>query len=224
MILIAVALFAALSFAITQSTRTGGSSTSRETTDLEASKILQYAVSVDTTLQRMRMMTSKRDWQFDFSGNPNYVAVNPNTNCTDTSCRLFSENGGSIPSGPLGAKMLSTDFLTLFPGSLGPFIVFELAGVRNIGSSLPEVVLHIQGINLDICQALNRKLLNIDSVSADTMGAPGRFSGAMTDWPTPGGAVTDLGTGWTALVGQNAGCYTDGGWNFGNFYYVLLAR
>ena len=53
LILIAVALFAALSYAVTQSTRSGSGSTSRETSLLNSASLTQYPAVLRTSVARM---------------------------------------------------------------------------------------------------------------------------------------------------------------------------
>src|SRR5688500_18709552 len=53
LILIAVALFAALSYAVTQSTRSGGGDAGRETSRISGAQMTQYPASIRTALVRM---------------------------------------------------------------------------------------------------------------------------------------------------------------------------
>lgn len=55
LILLAVILFAALSYAVTSSMRGGGNNAAKESAQTEASHILNYFTQIDTAVQRMMM-------------------------------------------------------------------------------------------------------------------------------------------------------------------------
>ncbi|PZP55012.1 MAG: hypothetical protein DI586_08220, partial [Micavibrio aeruginosavorus] len=103
LILIAVALFAALSYAVTSSSR-GSGDTKMENAEIEAARIIQYSTSIDVGLQRMRAATGKQDWEFDFADNGQTMTTNGNATCTDASCRLFTVKGGTVANIDLGKK------------------------------------------------------------------------------------------------------------------------
>ena len=95
LILIAVALFAALSYAVTQSGR-GGGSIDREQASINAAIIMQYAGTVERAIQRMKLLngTQDEDFSFDtpewgFTGYQHGVAQ-PDEN------KVFSDNGGGV--------------------------------------------------------------------------------------------------------------------------------
>ena len=55
MILIAVALFAALSYAVTSSSRSGGNNASRESLQIEGAQIAQYVTGIQNSIMRMKI-------------------------------------------------------------------------------------------------------------------------------------------------------------------------
>ncbi len=223
LILIAVALFAALSFAVTSSTRSGGGDASNEDAELMASQIIQYGTAIDGALQRMRMSTGMQDWQFDFSDNSVNISANANTNCTSNNCRLFVEKGGQISSVNLGVKMLDQGFRDAYPTKKGPFVSFKSISVVNVGSSLPEVVMIIQGMNLKICQRLNLNLAGINTVPQQALGTTNNFSGALSDYPA--GATYQIGDAATEFRGKFAGCFKSSVTaTYANYFQVLYQR
>ena len=102
LILIAVALFAALSYAVTQSGR-GGGSIDREKTSLSAAQAMQYAGQVAQAVQKMQLVSGCADDEISFwndsdgNGTENgsddyYNSGSP----TDRSCHVFQSEGGAL--------------------------------------------------------------------------------------------------------------------------------
>ncbi len=90
LILIAVALFAALSYAITQSGR-GGGSISKEQAVIAASQVTQYAASVHTAVQRMIIGgITPSSICYGGSYNGNSLCSAPEQN------RVFDQSGGGV--------------------------------------------------------------------------------------------------------------------------------
>lgn len=91
-------MFAALSFVVVNSTRSGSGSTSEENARLVASQILNYSVSVYTGINRLISRGCRLDQinfeQAPFDGsNPQYQ--NPNSP-NDFSCHVFHTRGGAV--------------------------------------------------------------------------------------------------------------------------------
>ena len=94
LILIAVALFAALSYAVTQSGR-GGGSIDREAAALAASQAVQYGASLEQAITRMRVTSGCTAELINFD-NSQVAGYNNTSSPTDESCDVFSPNGGGI--------------------------------------------------------------------------------------------------------------------------------
>lgn len=103
LILIAVALFAALSYAITNSSR-GSGSIDREQAILHSTQIIQYAQSISTAVQRLKIIGGCQDSQLSFNydsdGDGSYIDVddrfNNPTSPTDLNCHVFHPSGGGV--------------------------------------------------------------------------------------------------------------------------------
>jgi hypothetical protein len=107
LILIAVALFAALSYAVTQSGR-GGGDISREREEIAAAEVAQYIGQVEQALQRLRVISgcSDEDISFDQAswGHNNYT----HTPVAAESCEIFHVNGGGVPYRTINSDLLNT--------------------------------------------------------------------------------------------------------------------
>ena len=164
LILLAVVLFAALSYAVTSSMRGGGKDMSDEAAEIAASRLLDYSAHLRMTIQRMTVSQYLNPEDIDFYkanvmkkfDESTYVI--DNSNCTTTSCEIFSPNGGGFsyqnfedianPS-PAGWQPTYTK-----PGHWYPII----SNVVNIGSSKNDIMFLIIGLDVNVCKALNRKV------------------------------------------------------------------
>lgn len=158
LILIAVALFAALSFVVTQSSRSGGDGL-RERENLAASEILNYIVAVRSGVLRMLIsgvpverLSAYTPNRLSNDGTPNTWDDNPS--CTNDSCRIFAGQNGVI------YKAFTNHALPVDPGwppgEAGPGETdIVLVNVEGIGTSAPDIALRIRNIQPRICNAIS---------------------------------------------------------------------
>lgn len=102
LILLAVVLFAALSYAVTQSMRGGGKDASTEKYEGQISDMLNYLAQIDGALTRMRLAGGLKPEQISFAadmkltdGTP-VTGSNGNTACQTAPCLIFTPTGGGI--------------------------------------------------------------------------------------------------------------------------------
>lgn len=242
LILIAVALFAALSYAITASSR-GGGNIDKEKATLLASQLLQYATQIENAVTRLRLVNgcSETDISFnhDFDDDGSYIDtddINNNpTSPSDLSCHVFHQNGGNVPH--LVYEDQEYTYISLPPAQ--SHFNFWPATLQGIGDdNKNDLVLQVEFVNKDVCLAINEGLDN-DNPSGDvpfdpfTSTQPGPntyFQGDYVDstiqpWPH---AIGDQAGG--ALIGKPAGCtcqyaaFGSGSCTNAVFYYTVLIR
>ncbi len=163
LILIAVALFAALSYAVTQSTRSGSGDASSEKAQLGISQIVQYATSIDSAVTRLTAtgQCTLNQLSFEpppFSGSGKYYNSGAPANF---SCHVFHPSGGgvsytaSVPADTLDpAASITYDY--------GQYNFSGMWNVQNIGTtclaaSCNDLVLYVHGLSLGACTAINRR-------------------------------------------------------------------
>lgn len=169
-ILIAVGLFAALCYAVTSSSRNTGSSATSEGASAKAAALLDYMAGIDGAIMRMRS-SGVADNEINFYYLGGHYAVwggYDNVNCTLPSCRVFDPSGGGVP-------VLDTKY---YKGS-GKSGQKNIAYVRfpQTGSDNAEMVFEINGVDYDVCMAINGKA-----------GLPMRFNQAGV-WFSPSGLL-----------------------------------
>ena len=163
-----MALFAALSYAVTQSGR-GGGNIDRETTALAAAQIVQYAGLVQQTIQRLQISAGCADDELSFWDDSNGDNTednmdnyfNPNAP-SDRSCHIFQPEGGNVNSMDLDQSILDTSFSSA--AFYGDFYIFAtgLGFAMFLGTIERDFVFVIPYVSNDFCTTYNENLGNHD--------------------------------------------------------------
>ncbi|MDD9901342.1 MAG: hypothetical protein OXT65_10215 [Alphaproteobacteria bacterium] len=224
LILIAVALFAALSYAITKSGR-GSGSIERETQSLDAAQAIQYIGSIQAALQRLLLSgcsdttvsfhyDSDGDSTLETNGDDDYY--NP-TSPVNYSCHVFHENGGNLTWQNPPVRLTTDNWR-----------ISGAAPARGIGTTdVSELVIWMTDLSIEVCIELNKKL----NAPLTGGGEPiEEGSGLPTDlfigtYGIPGGQID-------GMFGYSAGCLnvTNADWlggpagDYWAMFYVLHPR
>jgi hypothetical protein len=219
LILIAVALFAALSYALTQSSRSGGGSTSAETASLQAGQIMQQAGLVQSAITHMRVISNCTDSQLSFENSvvAGYDFVTP------TTCKVFDPSGGALdwikppPGVNQGENWLYTSNR-----------ICNLSGDCVVDPASSELMMVLPNVSLALCQALNRQMPDMnaslktsppkDDANINTAKFAGTYSGSALD-----DAYGANGPAWDGSMFGSGICFqndTNQYW----FAYVLIFR
>jgi hypothetical protein len=153
MILIAVALFAALAYAVTGSTRSTGADASRETNTVIASQIIQYSTTIKSSVMRMQLSNSCLDTQISFENALISGYTNPNAPATNI-CHIFLPSGGAVVFQPPPLP-ITTPYI--FSGQNG---FRQHSGLENNS----DLAIILPDIPNDICIEINRKLFGNASI------------------------------------------------------------
>lgn len=210
MILLAVVLFAALSYAVTQSSR-GAGSTSSETNALRAAQLIQYGDQVSFAVMRI-MMTGGYD-RSEVSFENNGVAVN--ANCTEDGCKVFHSNGGGVSYWELPVDWRGSHgvWVPLWRWNFSKNNQFYNVRTNCADASCNDVALLYRGIQREVCIEINNKL-GIDNPSGeppekagytdpDYVGSLDYYSGSYII------GSANLADNDAVLNGQYAGCFFD---------------
>lgn len=232
LILIAVALFAALSYAVTSSSRSGGSNL-REKAQVSSASIINFATSMKAATDRLRLSNGCTDTTISFE-NP---VVTTNFNYVNASasqkCFVFHPEGG-------GLSWPADSLVNGLPKSM---IIAGSNQVKDVGTNCPtspyspcnELVLLLIDLSKEKCMEINAKL-GIEQSGQDTpeipdINAGSGFTGTYGNTARWFGNVsTD-----SSLAGQMSGCfretttqsyaaYTSTSQTPYIFYQVLMAR
>lgn len=153
LILIAVALFAALSYAMTRSGAGGGGGISNETAELNAAAIIQYAGQVGQAVDRLLVLGACTDTQLSFENNIVTGYAYANLPGGDKSCHIFDVAGGGVDfkKPPPGANQ-GEDWLFTY----ARFV--KLNGDTGLTAASTDLIMVLPNITLALCKKLNAKL------------------------------------------------------------------
>lgn len=224
LILIAVALFAALSYVVTQSTRSGGGSTEREKNILSSAQMTQYPTALRTSVIRMILGGTSVE-NIVFNDPADFGTLSTNT-------LVFHPNGGGATFQQAPADLSASGNSSL---EWSYNANFEVDGIGMNGSGGNDLIAFLPGVGSGVCRQVNEELgLDTTDCSALTSGVPDVALTAADvtenmddDYTFPGTATDtiDGSTGCTTIFSRQAsGCFHNTNGNTFTFYSVLLER
>ncbi len=163
LILIAVALFAALSYAVTQSSRTGGGATDGEANLVNSAQLTQYPASVRTAIVRM-IINGVASNQLEFNPPVDFGSL------SQQRFGVFHPNGGA-------ATRVTAPPDVMASGTQGTWIFSSDFAINDIGTSdttnvSNDVIAFLVGISEPVCQRTNVELGISIGTDADSDGVP----------------------------------------------------
>lgn len=234
LILIAVALFAALSYAVTQSSRSGGGSITKEKAAMVGAQFAQYGAQISSALTRVRISNGCSETEISFENpimsHPDYWGGSGNsTSPPDGRCNVFGANGGGAVYWDVRRQLPNND-------PVYNYLTFTTkVAVNNVGTPASDLIMYFAMDESDparqICETFNERM----GISGDTRSGTTR----VLDWEYAAGAGLSYDAAPTgtmeigedpspsAFSGQLAGCLTGDSSHDADshiLYYVLQAR
>ncbi len=224
LILIAVALFAALSYAVTQSSRSGGGNAGSETNLINSAQVTQYPASVRTAIIRMIVSSGITTAELQFNSPSDYGT------CTTTARCVFHPSGGGATYVPASPDVVtgSSPQPWVFNGQNEVFRVGTSVGGDSETSATVEVMAILPNVDTAVCSKINEELGMGTSIPPETgidvssnlgTGTGGTWVTALASGSS-GGTIGE--TTAAVLNGQAFGCFDQGGVNY--YYHVLIEQ
>lgn len=224
LILIAVALFAALSYAVTNSGR-GGSGIDREKADILAAQIFNEAAAIQSAYQRLEIIGGYDQVLFNDSAETTSGTCYDGGNTVSAgSCHTIgvfnAENGIVAPfwSEDMRDPEFSASQTNIWNWNSRPLYINSV----DIGTSASDEYIVIRAIRDEVCEAINRKVNNDPTINTYSNGAsPDGVSKIAYDIDgTFGSLVANSSATTSAPDLPNLGCVVDSsGHNLG--YFIL---
>lgn len=224
LILIAVALFAALSYAVTSSSRSGGGNANEESSLVNSASITQYPASVRTSIIRM-MVSNGIDAQ-DLAFDPP-----PYTDCTGANlvnC-VFHPTAGGGTYAPSSAEVVTT-------GSPQDWVFNAENEIRRVGldgstedtalATTAEIIAFLPNVTNGICRKINEELGIGSTIPVETgIDVSTNMTVSNAGFGAGGGTIGDYttATGTPELLNaQPFGCFEQASVNY--YYHVLIEQ
>lgn len=228
LILIAVALFAALSYAVTQSSRSGGGDANKETNLISSAQITQYPASVRTSIIRMIVSDNTAIADLEFNSPSDFGDCTTNAQC------VFHPSGGNATYATAPPDVMAD-------GQQGEWTFngdFEIVnvGLTTSGSvEGQEVIAFLPGIKQAICSKINDELglgTTIPNTTGSIAGVDPGTEGYMRIMDDAVGLASTnditIGTGGDQVLsgtfdGQAFGCFQNNGGEY-VYFHVLVEQ
>ena len=216
LILIAVALFAALSYAVTQSTR-GGGDADNETSLISSASLTQYPASLKTTLLRMQISDGVASTRVEF--NP----PSDSSNCTDSGANCIFNSAGGGASYQTAPSNVAGGASWIFNSNNDIHDVGTNSGGTPTAATA-ELIAFLPGISATICRKINDEfgITDIPTESGIEMAAANdQTSPDGSAAPTPSFAANQvIGDNVAALDGKPFGCFQQPAGTY-HYYHAL---
>lgn len=211
LILIAVVLFAALSYAVSQTMRSSGNSgPGQETGKIDSAYLIQFPTSVRQAVVRMKLSRNlaNEDISFAHPGDTTYGTFG-----TVPTKELFHPQGGAVvyESPP---SQINDGTQWVFNGN----IEINGQGTTSGTSSSADLVAFLPGIRRDVCRYVNQ---GFDGGAPQTPPTV-TIAGETTPFTGTFGYTATLTN--PALDGKDSYCYYSGTLSKYVFYQVLISR
>ena len=218
LILIAVALFAALSYAVTRMSQGGTNNTDEEISSLNSSELGQYAATVSTAVGRLLVRTIPVE----------NIAFNPPADfptMTNLDHAMFHPQGGGATFQLSTVNMMQNGI----PANWHYNLEVEIDGIGgSVDNSADgnELIAFLPGIQERVCRSVNAEL-NIPGIPVATADLSTAYTTDMEEGYTPPTGESLLGfaatNGTDALTGKSSGCFRNSNGAY-VYYYALRER
>lgn len=190
LILIAVALFAALSYAVTQSSRSG-TSPGGEQGQIAAAELIQYGTYIESAVRNVRLIGRCTEQEISFFRTGVTALAAYEHTSESTNCQVFDPSGGKAPFVEPNTTWLD-EAKNAQAGYQNIYYTWANA-VDGVGTDADDLIMVVPHLKFYVCRAINRRLINSIDIPDNTGGI------LLTEY-----AGTTSGAGTVAVTGETA--------------------
>ena len=147
-VLVMVVLFAALTLAVSDGSRTGTTQISDKQAELAAVEILDYARNIKNAVHQLQI-NGCSDTEISFENAIVSGYSNPNSP-SDKSCDVFNGNGGGMRLHVVSDNYLDLSFKSSNPDNFGTYYFNSGLQVDNLGTNATELRASVNFIKISI--------------------------------------------------------------------------
>ncbi|MCC7305323.1 MAG: hypothetical protein IT558_03580 [Alphaproteobacteria bacterium] len=218
-ILIAVALLAALSYAVSQSGRGSIGQVTEEKAKILGTEIIEYGNAIANATAQLRLRGVKDSslcYDDAHWGGANYN----HAGCADDAAKIFHTAGGGVTWKNAPAEAMNS---AATPDNL--WHIYGDNEIKEVGTtcgadSCADLILVVDELNKTVCMKINKLL----SVTEDNVDPPTDSGMGTTRYIGVYGYAQTIGDEGSTLVGKSAACFENTGTGEYTFYKVLVAR
>ena len=232
LILIAVALFAALSYAVTSSSRSGGGDASSETNLISSAQITQYPAAVRTSIVRM-IIGGAQVTDLEFNPPSDFANLSDSGGGVK-GFGVFHPDGGGATYATIPPDIMVDNQQGTWTFN-GDFEVVNIGISSATSAAGNDVIAFLPGVKESICSRINQELgitttpiitASVAGADAATAGYTRMMDNALSIPATEiilgtGGAA---GTNTASLDGQPYGCFRNTSTGEFVYYHILIER
>ena len=225
LILIAVALFAALSYAVTSSSRSGGGDANDENALVNSASLTQYPAAVRTAIVRQLVSKGVSAEELAFN-KPPYDDLDTAT--TAVPAAVFHPQGGGSVYSPSSADVMAD-------GEPGDWYFNANFRLEQIGlDANNDIIAFLPEIKKSICEKINSELgigapLTVNAnlmtdIKADMVDDDSDIATAPDNYAATGGTLITDGATPNGLAGFPYGCFINGTGGEYVYFHVLVEQ
>lgn len=215
-ILIAIAMLAALSFAVSSGNNNANTQISDEKAELAASELMAYGDVLANAVAQLRLRGCA-DSEISFENNE--IAGYTNASApSDESCHIFSINGAGVNWQDVGANAASSaSSVWTFNAAMD----FENIGTNCTNSGCTELAAIVPDVKEAICIQINalNSVSTPETIPVDASSSITKFTGSYSYSNQVGDEV-----GSAKIAGIKGACFESTAGSYNLFYRVLTAR
>lgn len=166
LIMLAVAMFAALTYAVSDGMRGGGSTVTKEQARVAAGEIIRRGAAIENAVNYMMTNNGCSESELEFwheyylnIDDSSMESTMSNDDSTRDECDIYNPNGGGLsPEYASSSAITDGGSLPVTNGKPGHWAAAIIVNIDNVGSDLNDFAIVTPSISRAVCEAINKQV------------------------------------------------------------------